>query len=292
MLIAAATQSKFLSSPRGRAAGHHDRQPGRDRTWQGFRKHCQVMMLSHALLAVPVAAGICAWGVCDPRSQLFGPTQRRTDRRRTLALTFDDGPNPAVTPQLLDLLDKYGSRATFFLIGRNVRACPALAAEIVRRGHAIGNHTDTHPNLVWLSREEVVDELSRCSAAILAATGQRPTIMRPPYGYRGPQLHAAVRQAGFEPPIMWSRSGYDWNPQPASKLIHRLRTVRSRDIVLLHDGAHDALGGKRQHTIEALEYWLPRWKAQGLDLVPLSLPMFAGTKPRPSSKHTVHKHSL
>jgi peptidoglycan/xylan/chitin deacetylase (PgdA/CDA1 family) len=227
------------------------------------------MTFAPALFGVPAVAGICVWGMCHPSSQLFGPTHRRTLRRRTLALTFDDGPNPAVTPQLLDLLDKYDARATFFLIGRYVRACPALAAEIVRRGHAIGNHTDTHPNLVWLSRAEVVDELSRCAAAIFAATGQRPTIMRPPFGYRGPQLHAAVRQAGIEPPIMWSKSGRDWKGQPVSRLIQRLRAVQSGDIVLLHDGAHGALGGDRQHTIDALDYWIPRWKAQGLDLVPL-----------------------
>jgi len=93
--------------------------------------------------------------------------------------------------------------------------------------------------------------------------------MRPPYGYRGPQLHAAVRQVGIEPPIMWSKSGRDWIPQPVSQLMQRLQAVRSGDIVLLHDGAHDELGGDRQSTIDALECWIPRWKAQGLDLVSL-----------------------
>src|SRR6476661_2066533 len=164
------------------------------------------MAVSRALLAIPVAAGICAWGACHPSAQVFGPTRRRTHRDRTVALTFDDGPNPAVTPQLLDLLDRYDARATFFLIGRYVRACPEIAAEIARRGHVLGNHTDTHPNLLWLSRTQILDELARCEASILEATGQRTTIMRPPYGIRGPQVHAAAREARLGPPIMWSRA--------------------------------------------------------------------------------------
>jgi peptidoglycan/xylan/chitin deacetylase (PgdA/CDA1 family) len=227
------------------------------------------MALSHAALAIPVVAGICAWSACHPSSQVFGPTRRRTQRDRTLALTFDDGPNPAVTPLLLDLLDRYDARATFFLIGRHVRACPELAAEIARRGHSLGNHTDTHPNLLWLSRAQVVDELGRCAASILQATGQRTALMRPPYGYRGPQVHAAARHAGLDLPIMWSKSARDWTPQPIEQLIRRLQAVQTGDIVLLHDGFHRALGGDRRQTVHALEHWLPRWKAQGLDLVSL-----------------------
>jgi peptidoglycan-N-acetylglucosamine deacetylase len=225
------------------------------------------MTISPAAVAIPLGAGICAWGACHPSSQLFGRTRQRTGRDRTIALTFDDGPNPAVTPQLLDLLERYDASATFFLIGRHVRACPALAAEIVMRGHAIGNHTDTHPNLLWLSRARILDEFERCDAAIVNAAGQRTRIMRPPYGYRGPHVHAAARQAGLDPPILWSRSARDWNTQPAAQLIHRLQAVKAGDIVLLHDGFHGALGGDRQHTVDALEYWLPRWKARGLDLV-------------------------
>jgi len=217
--------------------------------------------------AASFAAGICAWGAYHPSSELFGRTQRRTGRAHTIALTFDDGPNPAVTPQLLDLLDRYDARGTFFLIGRYVRTCPALAAEIAARGHSIGNHTDTHPNLLWQSRRRILDELERCDESIAAATGQRPRIMRPPYGYRCPQLHAAARDAGFGRPVLWSRSARDWRPQQKAQVIERLRAIRDGDIVLLHDGCHAALGADRRHTVRALEYWLPRWKAQGLACV-------------------------
>ena len=94
--------------------------------------------------ALPLLAGIYAWGACYPSSQVFGRTRRRVHGDRTLALTFDDGPNPATTPALLDLLDRYDARATFFLIGRYVRACPDLAAQIARRGHLLGNLSLIH----------------------------------------------------------------------------------------------------------------------------------------------------
>lgn len=235
-----------------------------------LRRRRTTMMAPAALLTVPVAAGIYAWSACHPSAQVFGPTRRRTSGPRALALTFDDGPNPAVTPRLLDLLDQYEARATFFLIGRHVRACPEIAAEIVRRGHEIGNHTETHPNLLWLSRQQVRAEFERCAASLIQATGQPAAIMRPPYGYRSPQVHAAARDTGLDPPILWSRSGRDWIPQPVERLIERLRRVRPGDIVLLHDGAHDALRADRHHTVRALEHWLPRWQAQGLQFVCLS----------------------
>jgi len=219
--------------------------------------------------ALPLLAGIYAWGACYPSSQVFGRTRRKIHGDGTLALTFDDGPNPATTPALLDLLDRYDARATFFLIGRYVRACPDLAGQIARRGHLLGNHTDTHPNLMWLSPARIIDEFARCSLSILRATGQRPTLMRPPYGYRGPQVHAAARRAGLDPPVMWSKTGRDWTGQSVDRLIRRLANVRSGDIVLLHDGFHRALGADRGSTVQALEHWLPRWKAQGFALVPV-----------------------
>jgi len=216
-------------------------------------------------------AGVAAWGAVHPAAQLFGPTIRRVPESGggpTVALTFDDGPNPAVTPRLLDLLDKQGVRATFFLIGRFVRACPELAREVAGRGHCIGNHTDTHPNLIWLSRARIAGELGRCHEAIAQSTGSKGTRwMRPPYGYRGPQLNAVVRSHGYRGVVMWSVIAYDWKPQPASRLIERLRRVRPGDIVVLHDGNYRTLRGERQHVVGALEYWLPRWRDAGLEFV-------------------------
>jgi peptidoglycan/xylan/chitin deacetylase (PgdA/CDA1 family) len=120
------------------------------------------------------AAGSAAWGAVGPSSELFGPTIRHTASAKTLALTFDDGPNPAITPHLLDLFDRYSVHATFFLIGKFVRGCPDLVREISVRGHSLGNHTDTHANLIFQSRAGIREELERCQGAVAAATRSDP----------------------------------------------------------------------------------------------------------------------
>jgi len=225
--------------------------------------------MASAAAGVAAVAGVFAWSAMSPSAQLFGPTIRRTRDASTIALTFDDGPNPTATPRLLDIFEKHGARGTFFLIGRNVRAFPNLAREIVARGHAVGNHTETHPNLALLPPSRIARELVNCRTAIADATGRNATWMRPPFGGRGPQLNPIVRRQGFAGVVMWSRWAWDWKPQPAAPVIERLRPVRGGDIVVLHDGDHRVLEGDRGHTVDAVEHWLPRWKDQGLRFVTL-----------------------
>jgi peptidoglycan/xylan/chitin deacetylase (PgdA/CDA1 family) len=219
------------------------------------------------------AAGIAAWGAVAPSSELFGPTVQHTDSSKKIALTFDDGPNPAVTPHLLELFDRYSVRATFFLIGKFARACPELVKEISMRGHAIGNHSDTHANLFFRSRAGIHGELARCQDAIAAAThAEPPRWMRPPYGYRSPLLRGEIGRMGISGVVMWSKICRDWKPQPPERLIERLSRVArpdrpQGDIVLLHDGDHRGSGGDRHHVVTALEHWLPRWRDAGLEFV-------------------------
>lgn len=186
--------------------------------------------------ALAAASGAFAWGAFAASSQLFGPTIRRTGDSSTLALTFDDGPNPAVTPALLDLLDRHGVKATFFLIGRYVSAVPELAREIAARGHVIGNHTHTHPRLTFCSPAQTRQELDLCDDAVEAATGRKPRWMRPPFGFRSPVLNGIVRKRGNSGVLMWSVWARDWRPQPAESVIERLQRVRGGDVLLLHDG--------------------------------------------------------
>lgn len=183
-----------------------------------------------------------------------------------MAITFDDGPNPAVTPALLNLLERYHARATFFLIGRNVRRFPELTREIAARGHAIGNHTETHPSLTFMHPRRIAQELARCDEAIESATGRRARWMRPPFGFRGPQLNPVVQRESVGV-VMWSVLAWDWKPQPAAPVIRRLRRAKGGDIVLLHDGDHRVLEGDRKHSVDALAYWLPRWSHRGFRFV-------------------------
>ena len=218
---------------------------------------------------VCAAAGLYAWGAVAPDAQIFGPTLRRLDDGSRMAITFDDGPNPVVTPGVLELLERYRATATFFLIGQRVRAFPALAREIVERGHAVGNHTETHPSLTFLSSGRIAEELERCDDAIVAATGKKPRWMRPPYGYRSPLLDAIVRRRGGAGVAMWNVAARDWRTHAPEPVIQRLRRARGGDIVLLHDGDHRVLEGKRGHVVKALKYWLPRWRDAGIQFVNL-----------------------
>ena len=233
--------------------------------------------------ALAAAAGLAAYGAVYPRAQLFGTTVCRTNSPRKLAITFDDGPNPAITPKLLELLDRYNAKATFFLIGRFVRECPELVRETISRGHAIGNHTETHPNLLWLSRRQIRIELRLCHDAIFNAIGARPKWFRPPYGLRNPWVIPAAKELRYRT-AMWTLIPGDWRTKPAEWLISRMQPIAVRaqhslqngpnapvhgigDILCLHDGAHRQLNGDRTRTLAALEYCLPRWRDLGLEFV-------------------------
>ncbi len=199
-----------------------------------------------------------------------------------LALTFDDGPNPAITPLLLDLLAKHHAQATFFLVGKFVRECPDLTKEITARGHLIGNHTDAHPNLFFCGPQETKDQLVRCQEAIHRATWAAPRWFRPPFGFRSPWLIEIAQRHGMRT-AMWTRIPGDWRVKTSSWLIERLQPVTTEaqasieqaakgaatkgQVICLHDGDYQHQNGDRRHTLEALAHWLPRWRDLGLEFV-------------------------
>ena len=233
-----------------------------------------------ALIGLPAAAALSAaaasYASVYPRSQIFGATVCRTASSTQFALTFDDGPNPAITPRLLELLDKYSAKATFFVIGRFVRDCPALTKEIAARGHLVGNHTQTHPNLLWLGPGAVRSELQQCQNALQETLGASAKYFRPPFGMRNPWVVGTARDLGMQS-VMWTLIPGDWQEKPAEWLISRMQPIarnaqdaarrKSGDVLCLHDGAHRQLNGDRGRTIAALEYWLPRWRDLGLKFV-------------------------
>jgi len=230
------------------------------------------------------AAAMTAYGAVNPRSQLFGPVISGTGAAKKLALTFDDGPNPAITPKLLELLAKHKAPATFFLVGKFVRECPALVKEIAAQGHVLGNHTETHPNLFFCGPRETREELQRCTEAIEQIVWARPRWFRPPFGFRSPWLGEILLQQGLTN-VTWSLIPGDWRRKPANWLIERMKPVAahahanlskknssfaSGDILCLHDGDYTHLNADREITLRALEYWLPRWRDLGLEFVTMS----------------------
>jgi peptidoglycan/xylan/chitin deacetylase (PgdA/CDA1 family) len=235
------------------------------------------------------AAGITLYGGVYPRSQIFGHTTCFTSAGRKLAITFDDGPNPAITPKLLELLERYKAKATFFPVGKFVRACPELVKETAARGHLIGNHTETHPYLTFCGPDETREELRLCNEAIAEALLERPRWFRPPFGFRNPWLGEIAQQQGLRT-AMWSLIPGDWRVKPAEWLIERMKPIAAHaqeklgqeksngiagnagkgDVLCLHDGNFRELNGDRTHTLKALEYWLPRWRDLGLEFVTMS----------------------
>ena len=180
------------------------------------------------------------------------------DAARAIALTIDDGPDPAYTPQVLQLLHKYQVTATFSMIGIHVAAYPDLARMVTEAGHQIANHTWTHADLARSPAHLVHSELARASQAIHAATGVQPVLFRAPYGAWSA---AVIRQCEHMRmvPLAWSVDPRDWS-RPGTRSIVRniMRNTRPGSIILEHDG-----GGNRAQTVAALRIVLPRLLDEG-----------------------------
>ena len=218
------------------------------------------------IAAAAGAAGIVGAGyhTMAPQSQLYGATfLGPRDGSRRLALTFDDGPNDPHTLRLLEVLAKHDAKATFFLIGEFVRQRPEIARAIRDAGHQIGNHTDSHPNLIFCSPQKVRQEIAACDRSIEEATGVKPQLFRPPYGGRTPGVLLAARACG-KSPIMWSAAGADWKARSAEQIAGAIRReVHGGDVVLLHDGGHRQLGVDRSASVAAARLLLEQYGAEG-----------------------------
>ncbi|MGW3039753.1 polysaccharide deacetylase family protein [Kitasatospora sp. NPDC001159] len=172
--------------------------------------------------------------------------------RRVVALTIDDGPDPRYTPAVLALLQQYGIRATFFLVGENVVEHAALVKEIADRGHHVGNHTWTHPDLRHMPEDAVRDELERTSDLLHRTTGRQPTWFRAPGGDWSPVSLKVAADLGMRN-MAWSVDPRDWARPGTSAITDRiLKGTRPGAIVLNHDG-----GGDRSQTVAALKAYLP-----------------------------------
>lgn len=211
--------------------------------------------LQTAAAAAATIALVGTYATLAPSSQLFGETLIAPPNPNQLALTFDDGPNPAATPQLLELLAKKNVRATFFLIGQFVLAEPALTREIQAAGHTIGNHTMHHPFLPRLTTARMREELLACNRALEDTLGQPVTLFRPPHGARTPvTLHLAKKMALTT--VQWNLIIGDWMNRSAENLLGRVqrgmaanqRRNRGTNLVL-HDGSQRGLNANRLATV-------------------------------------------
>jgi peptidoglycan-N-acetylglucosamine deacetylase len=226
-----------------------------------------LLALYSTLASAAAAASYAGYATMAPASQLYGRTLTRGRDPMQMALTFDDGPNDPYTLHLLDLLAKQQAKATFFLIGKYVRQRPEIARAIQAAGHAIGNHTYNHPNLIFVSAARLRQELEDCRKALEDAIGAPAPLFRPPFGGRRPNVLQTARSLGLEP-VMWSLTAYDWNAKSAEAIVRNVvtrmdsRWRRQSEIVLLHDGSHLGFGADRGHTVEATRILLERYSVR------------------------------
>jgi peptidoglycan/xylan/chitin deacetylase (PgdA/CDA1 family) len=214
-------------------------------------------------VVVSAAAGLLAGGAAYasawPTSQIFGRTLIAGNDPSEIALTFDDGPNPAATPALLEVLDRHAVRATFFAMGSYARQQPDLVRQVVAAGHLLGNHTMSHPRLSTQPAARVRQELADCNAALEDITGTAVRYFRPPFGARRPVVLRIARELGLTP-VLWNVTGYDWDPIGVQGILKNLdagiarnrRRGRSSNL-LLHDGSHRGIGWHRMDTVRAVD---------------------------------------
>jgi peptidoglycan/xylan/chitin deacetylase (PgdA/CDA1 family) len=220
--------------------------------------------------ALGVAAGAllgglsaaAAYGSVARNSQIFGPSvYRGPGTRRSIALTFDDGPSES-TPDLLDYLGREGVTATFFQCGMNVKRLPHLAGQVAAAGHQIGNHSYSHPKLPFKSREFINWEFSETQQVIQAETGVTPMLLRAPYGFRWLGMRE-VQERLLLLNVMWTVIGFDWR-WPAERVSeHVMRRRSPGGIICLHDGRGVSVRPDIANTLEAVREIVPRLRDEG-----------------------------
>ncbi|MFJ7731365.1 polysaccharide deacetylase family protein [Lysinibacillus sp. NPDC097231] len=187
------------------------------------------------------------------------PAAKGDPNVRRIALTFDDGPHPKVTEQILNILDKYHAKATFFMLGSRVQYYPDVARDVLARGHEIGNHTWNHPVLTKLTQEQVVNQYTSTAKELEKAINQNATVFRPPYGATNDAINAEIPI----PVVLWTIDTLDWKHRNAQQLLpHVQNNLHNNAIVLMHD--------IHQSTADGLDAVLAYLQGQGYEFVTVS----------------------
>lgn len=224
-----------------------------------------VVVLDHLLLVL---------GVLSPRTSWMGANVRRLPDaavcRREVALTLDDGPDPQVTPLVLDLLDAYGAKVTFFCIGEQAARHPQLVREILARGHSVQNHTQRHSHTFSFNGPaRAAQEVDRSQDTLARLTGERPQFFRAPAGFRNMFLAPVLHERGLRL-VSWTRRGFDTVRRDPADVLQRLtRKLAPGDILLLHDRGSALAASGKPVVLEVLPPLLQRLQQMNLKAVTL-----------------------
>lgn len=230
------------------------------------------MKIRKTALCAAVALLILLCPVLHVCAEIDDSVARVQCNEKLVALTFDDGPHPRYTDRVLKVLADHGVKATFFMIGQNVKYYPEAAKHVAEAGHEIGNHTYSHPHLSRVGEGELAEQIRKCDGVIREVTGVTPVLFRPPEGKHGIRQCALVQECGYRQ-VLWNVDTLDWSGCGTDKIIDRvLRNVSGGDIVLFHDYV-----GKKYHSADALEVIIPALQKDGYRFVTVSEMIAAGT---------------
>ncbi|MCR8645159.1 polysaccharide deacetylase family protein [Paenibacillus sp. N1-5-1-14] len=183
-------------------------------------------------------------------------------------LTFDDGPNPVYTKEILHVLQQYGVKAAFFAIGQHVLEYPEVIREVANSGHTIGNHTYSHPDLLEISHEEILEEIARTEQAIVRLTGEKLFLFRPPYGHFDDAIVELVRQQGYTF-LTWTRKldSRDWQYEDEHVIVeYMMKRMENGGIMLFHDSSNER-DASRAHTVRTIRMLIPLLLEQGYQFI-------------------------
>ena len=235
------------------------------------RKSKLIIFLSVLLLAALAAAAFCVFfdeAVMVRKNTIY----RVNSADKLVALTFDDGPSPVWTPQILDELNKAGIKATFFMVGEHAEKYPAVAQRVAKEGHEIGNHTYDHHVLLYYKPEELKDEISHAERVIKNVTGVTPKYFRPPKAWLTQKEKVIIDQMRYKV-ILWSLNSKDWVGFDDKYIIrYILHNIRPGDILLFHDsgGTFTSEGGDRSETVRAIGRLVEKLRERGYKFVTIS----------------------
>lgn len=195
----------------------------------------------------------------------FSCYAKSQEKHKLIALTFDDGPHPRQTKQILEVLDKYDIKATFFVIGINVKNYPGIVEQVIQHGHEIGNHTYTHSHAAKLDADAFEQQILDCEREIFMQTGKSPVLFRPPEGAISVQMKGIVHDLGYVN-VLWSLDTLDWAHTPPESISAKIvENATHGDIILMHDYI-----GANSPTVQALEIFIPQLLDMGFTFVTVS----------------------
>ena len=226
-----------------------------------------MILIALVVLAIILLISVGVWIAFNPSIPIYSDSSGPETEEKLIALTFDDGPHPSTTLSIIKTLHDANVKATFFVVGKNVRAHPEIVKKLHAQGHLIGNHSGQHTySMLPRTNKTVLRDINETNEIIASVIGQTPTFYRPPFGFRTPWSARLIRKAGYKI-VTWNDMTTDYWGLATDKLVTNiLKQARPGGIIVMHDGA-EGLAHGTSHVTQALPTILTELQRQGYRFV-------------------------